>query len=777
MFSIRNPNPTQKPPFGSYIDWSHPLAKGLVGCWIFNEAEGNRVNDLTLNVGVCQFTGSPTWAVEGIDCANDDAGVNIGNNNIYNFTSDDFTILVDINPIGAAQTAWGAFLCRGLYTADGYYLQLDDSTDRDGIYFVARDTDNEIASGASILNIGKWNTIVGRKTNYLDIFHNGKEISYAKHNAIGTIASSTRNLYLGRYDATGTDFDGKIRHATIWRIGLLDSDIEWLYAEPYCFIAWPSHRVIFDFGSSGATATNLFDGKICIKDAAVNLLDGKTNIKDSATVLLDGKAKVSNLAVNLLDGKMNVKSSISNLLDGAVDVKDSAVAVLDGKTDIKDSSVLLLDGKTVVNSSADVTNLLDGKVNTKDSLIKLLDGKTYIVAYTTNLLDGKAILTNEAENTLDGEVNIKDVLINLLDGKARIKNSVIDSLDGLVNIGNLAVSLLDGKASIKSAGIDLFDGKTRIKDSAVDLLDGKATISDIATLLLDGKTIVNSSTGTTDLLDGKATVKDSTIKLFDGKTHIVIHAIDLLDGKVILSKEVLNTLDGKACIKEAAYSLLDGKTRIKEACINSLDGLVDINKIAVIFLDGKVVSTVGKGVNLLDGKIDIIVKNILTSFLSGKLILTHLYSKLCALNYNILSKGTTQYLNYDFNSMVKFGDSYLGCNENGIFELRGNNDDGRSIDAWVKLLTTDFGVSNPKKCRAGYIGYETQGELDVKVQADEGPEYVAILPVHNGQQGRKFPISRNIRGRYITFTVLNVNGCDFGIDSMDVCVIITPHKL
>ena len=178
----------------------------------------------------------------------------------------------------------------------------------------------------------------------------------------------------------------------------------------------------------------------------------------------------------------------------------------------------------------------------------------------------------------------------------------------------------------------------------------------------------------------------------------------------------------------------------------------------------------------LDGKV--VIKNSLDSFLDGIIVLTHLYSTLYALNYNVLSKGTTQYLNYDFTSMVKFGASYLGCNNDGIFELSGNNDNSRPIDAWIKPLITDFGISNPKKCRAGYIGYETQGELDVKVQADEGKEYVAILPINiNGQQGKKFSISRNIKGRYITITILNVKGCDFGIDSMDICLIVTPHKL
>ena len=37
---------TSKPPIGSQIDWSHPLAKGLVGCWLMNEGGGNVVNDI-----------------------------------------------------------------------------------------------------------------------------------------------------------------------------------------------------------------------------------------------------------------------------------------------------------------------------------------------------------------------------------------------------------------------------------------------------------------------------------------------------------------------------------------------------------------------------------------------------------------------------------------------------------------------------------------------------------------------------------------------------------
>ncbi len=34
------------PPLGSPIDWGHPLAKGLIGCWLMNETQGHIIRNL-----------------------------------------------------------------------------------------------------------------------------------------------------------------------------------------------------------------------------------------------------------------------------------------------------------------------------------------------------------------------------------------------------------------------------------------------------------------------------------------------------------------------------------------------------------------------------------------------------------------------------------------------------------------------------------------------------------------------------------------------------------
>jgi len=46
-----------KPVLGSQIQLGHPLARGLVGCWLMNEGGGNIVNDLSGNGNAGTFVG------------------------------------------------------------------------------------------------------------------------------------------------------------------------------------------------------------------------------------------------------------------------------------------------------------------------------------------------------------------------------------------------------------------------------------------------------------------------------------------------------------------------------------------------------------------------------------------------------------------------------------------------------------------------------------------------------------------------------------------------
>ncbi len=51
----------QKPLLGRQINWAHPLARGLVAYWVFNEGSGNKVYDIASHRYDLDFINAPTW--------------------------------------------------------------------------------------------------------------------------------------------------------------------------------------------------------------------------------------------------------------------------------------------------------------------------------------------------------------------------------------------------------------------------------------------------------------------------------------------------------------------------------------------------------------------------------------------------------------------------------------------------------------------------------------------------------------------------------------------
>jgi Concanavalin A-like lectin/glucanases superfamily len=94
------PDPRVKPPFGSVeIDWSHPLAQGLVSCFLLNEGGGAPVDLVTANsatiipaiLGFASGSGGPYFK-------NDNSGGFSTSSLILDVTSQPFSIVADFYP-------------------------------------------------------------------------------------------------------------------------------------------------------------------------------------------------------------------------------------------------------------------------------------------------------------------------------------------------------------------------------------------------------------------------------------------------------------------------------------------------------------------------------------------------------------------------------------------------------------------------------------------------------------------------------------------------------
>ena len=131
------------------------------------------------------------------------------------------------------------------------------------------------------------------------------------------------------------------------------------------------------------------------------------------------------------------------------------------------------------------------------------------------------------------------------------------------------------------------------------------------------------------------------------------------------------------------------------------------------------------------------------------------------------TRGTTQYVNYGFNSFARVGDRYLGAKDDGLFELVGSSDNGTEIDAYMELPLTDLGADHKKRARFFYLGYEADGDLLIRAAADqEASRDYKIRHYKDGQQTVRVAAGRNQKGRWWQIAIHNVRGSDFSVDSL-----------
>lgn len=137
----------------------------------------------------------------------------------------------------------------------------------------------------------------------------------------------------------------------------------------------------------------------------------------------------------------------------------------------------------------------------------------------------------------------------------------------------------------------------------------------------------------------------------------------------------------------------------------------------------------------------------------------------------------TQYDGFAFNSMVRFGEQFLGANDTGLHLIGSGDDNGADIAAMVELPTTDLGIQQKKRLRFLYFGYEVDGQLEVVVTYDQKLSatntYLVDSVGETGcQQRNRVAIRRDANGRYLTIAVRNVSGADFTIDSIEALPVI-----
>jgi hypothetical protein len=142
----------------------------------------------------------------------------------------------------------------------------------------------------------------------------------------------------------------------------------------------------------------------------------------------------------------------------------------------------------------------------------------------------------------------------------------------------------------------------------------------------------------------------------------------------------------------------------------------------------------------------------------------------------------SQFCYFDFDSFAVLDDGRVfgAMGDYGVMALDGSDtDDSALIAAKARTGLTDFGAVNQKRIRSIYFGGEATGDITLSTRNDEGNEReYTFTPENTGgtQQSAKLFGGRDGKGRYWDFQVENVDGCDFGIDQIDIVAIVLGRK-
>jgi len=124
--------------------------------------------------------------------------------------------------------------------------------------------------------------------------------------------------------------------------------------------------------------------------------------------------------------------------------------------------------------------------------------------------------------------------------------------------------------------------------------------------------------------------------------------------------------------------------------------------------------------------------------------------------------ANTNYTNYGFNSLIKFGDMILATDDNGIYQIGGDTDAEVAIPVTIQTPKDDFGIDNHKVVLEAITSFKG-GPLLITLNDDIAQE----LPATTEFMNRRAKPGKGIRKRrYWQATIQNKDGSRFSMDSL-----------
>jgi hypothetical protein len=144
---------------------------------------------------------------------------------------------------------------------------------------------------------------------------------------------------------------------------------------------------------------------------------------------------------------------------------------------------------------------------------------------------------------------------------------------------------------------------------------------------------------------------------------------------------------------------------------------------------------------------------------------------------NTRTGATTEYHNFTFNSFARMGNKYIAASQEGLYELNGPTDDGVSVVADIVGSFLQPAGQHLAGLKGVYLGQTGQGYWLLKLETGDGREYVYQRLSNPGLMTTKFTMGKGINARYIGWELINAEGQDFDIDSIEFVPMIRARRI
>jgi len=218
-----------KPMLGRQINWVHPLSKGLVGLWLFNEGSGGQASDLSGNGNIGIFVNSPIWGIGKYGqlvnfVSTSSQVISVSNAPV---TAVPMTLISWVKTGAAWKYIYGVSVCNS-----GSEFNRHAVSCRANVSFSYNFGDTGVSGGSVVADTHYMIAGVSYAIDDHHLYVDGIEIASS---SLSSIATGLDRIGIGAlYDSTPSYSDGGVEMAMIYNRALSASEVALLYREMFC---------------------------------------------------------------------------------------------------------------------------------------------------------------------------------------------------------------------------------------------------------------------------------------------------------------------------------------------------------------------------------------------------------------------------------------------------------------------------------------------------------------------------------------------------------------